>query len=79
MEAYFYYNDVKENEYDNYKNVMLENLRTNIEEIYGLSDEDQINNYIVIDIIGSIILGKPNLIPINDTKTPTEIKISLFV
>lgn len=45
-EAYFYYNDVKENEYDNYKNVMLENLRTNIEEIYGLSDEDQINNYI---------------------------------
>ena len=28
---------------------------------------------------GSIILGKPNLIPVNDTKIPIEIKISLFV
>lgn len=45
-EAYFYYNDVKESEYDNYKESMLENLRTNIEEIYGLTDPEQIDNYI---------------------------------
>jgi hypothetical protein len=45
-DAYFYYNDVTESEYNNYKETMLDNLRENIEEIYGLTDPKQIDSYI---------------------------------